>query len=147
MKIEERVFLILFILFNLFIHYKGLYESRYKKNAYHETPLLIILGICVWGDAVIFGLFWVIAGIISSLLNSWILFLLIFSLFWVVRGFGESFYWYLQQFSNINRNPLEKLRGYKFFQNDSIWFIYQIINQCITVAALVVSVYLVKYKL
>jgi len=56
MKIEERVFLILFILFNLFIHYKGLYESRYKKNAYHETPLLIILGICVWGDAVIFGL-------------------------------------------------------------------------------------------
>lgn len=137
-------FLGIFLIINLLIFLKGAYETIKKKNSYGWTLGLYPLGIFFWGDAVIFGLFWVIASAISLLLEDWNLFRLIFSVFWVVRSLGEITYWLNQQFSTINRCPPEKLPGIKLFHNDSIWFIYQICWQCVAVAAIISSIYFAK---
>lgn len=120
---------------------KGLYESVKKKNSFGETAFLSWLGIFVWGDAVIIGLFWFLSSLVCLLVKDWILFLLILSVFWVVRSMGETSYWFNQQFSTINRNPPERLRGYRLFKNDSIWFIYQIYWQCVTVVSIIATIY------
>ena len=104
------------------------------------TFTLFIFGIFVWGDATVFGIFWFLASITTLLLNDWILFLLVFSVFWVVRSLGETIYWFNQQFSKVIQWPPEKLPFFKFFHNDSIWFVYQIVNQCITVVSIIVSI-------
>jgi hypothetical protein len=148
-RIEERrtlgywqeAFLLIFVLINLAIFARGFYECKYKKNAYGPTYLLLPLGIFVWGDAIVFGLFWVGIALACYFLHDWILFLLIFSLFWVVRSVGETIYYFNQQFSKVIRQPPKKLIGYSIFQNDSIWFIYQTFCQCLTIISLVFAVY------
>lgn len=121
---------------------KGIYECKTKKNPYGETPILFPWGIFVWGDAVVIGLFWFIASMVSYLLNDAILFSLILAVFWGVRSLGETTYWFNQQFSTVDRNPPKKLRGHRLFENDSIWFVYQITHQCITVISIITSIYL-----
>jgi len=140
----QRIFVLIFGLFSLVIFFKGFWESTKKKNAYGETPFLVLMGIFVWGDAVVFGLFWFFSSWLTLLLNNWILFCLIFSVFWVVRSLGETVFWFNQQFSSIKRYPPETLRGYRFFKNDAIWFVYQIICQCVTIISLITSLYLAK---
>ncbi|MBN1169131.1 hypothetical protein JXA63_04545 [Candidatus Woesebacteria bacterium] len=144
MKNWNTIVLFTYGVLSLFFFIKGFRETKIKKNAFGATPYLFLFGIYVWGDAVVFGAFWFLVTFTSILLNDWILFLLILSLFWVVRSFGETIYWLSQQFSKVNREPPEKLCGYKIFQNESIWFAYQITNQCISVIALVFSIYLSK---
>jgi ABC-type branched-subunit amino acid transport system permease subunit len=119
----------------------GAYYSKTSRS-FSKTPYLFPFGIFVWGDAVIFGLFWFLSSFVTFLLHDWILFLLIISTFWVVRSLGETIYWLLQQFSQINRNPPHKLLGYKIFKNDSIWFIYQIVWQSLTVFSTISTIYL-----
>lgn len=122
---------------------KAFHEVLKKHNPFGETPILFWLGIFVWGDAIVIGMFWILVSLISLLLNSWILFLLLVSVFWVVRSLGETIYWINQQFSPIIRNPSKNLRGFRWFKNDSIWFIYQIIWQCICVIAILTTIFLV----
>lgn len=142
MRQEYILFLILFGLFNLGVSAKGFYESNKKRNAYGEIFLLTPLGIFVWGDAAIFGIFWFLASSISVLLLDVYLFPLIASLFVVVRSLGETMYWFNQQFSTITREQPNGHRFlYKYFHNDSVWFVYQILNQCVTVAGLVATLY------
>ena len=141
MDIWQKSILIGYGLLSLLLLMKGIYESIRKKNPYEETPLFFWMGIFVRGDAIVFGLFWFFASTVSYLLDDWALFLLILSVFWVVRSFGETVYWINQQYSDIKRNPPEKLRGYRFFGNDSIWFIYQIVWQCVTVISLIATIY------
>jgi hypothetical protein len=74
-------------------------------------------------------------------LNDWLLFWLIVSVFWAVRSWGETIYWLNQQFSTIERNPPKKHILYPIFHNDSVWFVHQIIWQCVTVISIVVSLY------
>lgn len=123
---------------------KGLYESIKKKNSFKVTPYLFPLGIFVWADATVIGLFWMLFSLVSLILKDWILFLLFVSVYWVVRSLGETIYWLNQQFSKINRNPPEKMYLYKFIKNDSVWFIYQIFWQCITVVSFVFTIYFAK---
>jgi len=122
----------------------GYYQSIIKKNPFQETPYLIIFGIFVWGDAVVLGLFWFLVSFVTFILKDWVLFLLLFSVFWTVRSFGETVYWLTQQFSPVNRNPPERLKCYHLFKNESIWFIYQIVWQCLFVISLITTIYLVK---
>ena len=129
---------------SLLIFLKGIHETYVKKNPYGLTRPLLFWGIFVWGDAVIFGIFWTLVSVAVLILKDWILFLLIISVFWVVRSFGEAIYWLNQQFSTINRNPPEKLMFYKLFKNDSVWFIYQIFWQSITVVSLIFTIYFAK---
>src|SRR4030042_2404075 len=127
---------------SLLVCIKGFRESKDNKNAYGLVPYLYLLGIFTWGDAVIFGLFWLLSSIITIILQDFLLFLLIISVFWLVRSIGETIYWFNQQFSTINRNPPEKLCGYKYFKIDSIWYVYQICWQCVTITSIITTIYL-----
>lgn len=121
------------------------WECWRNKKSYSLTPHLTLYGAFVWGDMVVFGLFWSLVSLVTLLLNDWILFLLIISVFWVVRSVGETIYWFNQQFSRINRNPPEHHKIlYKIFHNDSVWFVYQIYWQCITVVSLIAILYLTR---
>jgi len=142
MDIWERGVILTYGFISFLVFLKGLFESIRKKNSFGETPFLFWIGIFVWGDGVIYGLFWFLSSLVCYLLKDWVLFLLIISVFWVVRSLGETIYWLNQQFSTINRNSPEKLRGYQFFKNDSIWFVYQIFWQCITVVSIITTIYL-----
>lgn len=144
MEYWQELVLLIYALANLFVFSKGLYECKSRKNAYGLTPKLTLLGVFAWGDAVVFGPFWITSTIISYFLKDWYLFLLIVSVFWLVRSLGETIYWFNQQFSTINRNPPEKLPFFSIFKNDSIWYIYQIGWQCITVISIIFTIYLSK---
>ena len=137
----QKIILFSYAVLNLTIFVKGYHECKYRKNVYKLASYLAPLGIFVWGDAVVFGLFWTLASLISFLLKDWALFLLIISIFWVVRSLGETIYWFNQQFSTIVRSPPNKLCFYWLFQNDSIWFVYQILWQCVTVVSIISSIY------
>jgi len=137
----QRDAVLLFGVVNLAVCIKGFYESSRRKNSYGLTYALFPLGMFVWGDAVIFGLFWAGVSAAALVLEDWILFWMVFSLFWVVRSVGETIYWFNQQFSGVTRWKAEDLPGYRFFHNDSIWFVYQIMCQAITVVSLVGAIY------
>lgn len=139
--ITQYLFLI-FCVFSFVIFLYSLHQTKNKSNSFGETLFLSPLGIFVWADGVIIGLFWTLVPIITFLLQDWLLFFFIFSLFWLVRSFGETIYWLNQQFSPINRNSPKNLRGHTIFHNDSIWFVYQIFWQCLTVVSLIFSIYL-----
>ncbi len=145
MLLWQTIFIIFFGIFNLIASVMGLYQSKVKKNHLKITYFLLPLGIFVWADAVIFGIFWFAVSLTSLFLNDWIIFLLFFSVFWLVRSFGETIYYFNQQFSQIRRQPGKNLPGYSLFNDEyTIWFVYQIICQSITVISLVTSVYLFK---
>lgn len=130
-------------LISLLVMIKGFFEVYKKDNAFGGgSVLLFLLGVFVWGDAVIIGAFWILTMTICLLLNDWNLFLLVISLFWIVRSVGEIAYWIGQQFSPIMRNPPKNLMGYRWFKNDSIWFVYQVFWQCVLVISITASIYL-----
>lgn len=131
----------IFGLINSLLFLKGFYVTKFKKGAYQPTRPLFFLGMFVWGDVVIFGLFWIISSLVALYLKDWYLFLLTISVYWLIRSLGETIYWIAQQFSNIKRNPPEKLMGYSIFQNDSIWFAYQTAWQCVMIISIIFTIY------
>lgn len=141
LPLEENIttFFLLFAVSAFFVSY---HQTKYKKNAFGLALILNPIGGFVWADGVIFGLFWTIASLVILSLDDWILFLLTYSIFWLVRSVGETIYWFNQQFSPINRNPVENLPYIKIFHNDSIWFVSQIFWQCITVVSIITTLYL-----
>ena len=130
-----------YLIINVCVVAMGVYQSFVKKNAYTLTPPLILLGSFVWGDTIIISSFWIIISAISLYLNDWYLFGLLVSVFWVIRNLGEAIFWFNQQFSQKIIYAANTLPGYKYVGNDSIWFIYQIINQCFAVMFVVSSLY------
>lgn len=131
---------------NLLVFVRGFNECKNKKNAYGLVVKLTPLGIFCWGDAVVFGMFWIATSLISLFLNDWYLFCLTVSVFWIIRSLGETIYWFNQQFSakTYDWNKPEKLVYNWLFHNDSIWFIYQIGWQCVTVISVIASIYFTK---
>lgn len=124
--------------------YEGYRQTVLRKNVFGLARKYAFLGIFVWGDAIVVGIFWLLSvGFVYSV-QDWPLFLLIVSLFWVVRSQGEVIYWINQQFSPIRRNPPKSLLGHQLFPGDSIWFVYQVIWQCVTVISLLATVYLIR---
>lgn len=141
MSFWRSLFLVSFFLYSLISFFVGLIKSK-SGNTNGETPYLFFIGAFVWADAVVLGLFWSLAALLVLILQDWLLFWLIVSVFWMVRSFGEIIYWLNQQFSSKNRNPPQKFWLYKFFPNDSVWFVIQVYWQCIMVVSIIVSVYL-----
>ncbi len=139
----QQILIVFYGVINIIVFVKGYRETKFKKNAYGLTKNLNFLGVISWGDAVVFGLFWLGASVITLILKDWYLFCLIVSVFWVIRSLGETIYWFNQQFSPINRNPMKNLNPLyvKIYQNDSVWFAYQIIWQCVTVISIIFSIY------
>jgi hypothetical protein len=136
------ILILVFALFALLIGLKGFYESTKKQNSFKLTPYLFWMGIFVWGDAVVFGLLWFLIGLLSYLFNDYWLFFLSVSVFWLVRSIGETIYWINEQFVETHRNQAQNLWGHSFFNNDSIFFIYQIFWQCISVISVISTIYL-----
>ena len=141
MVVSQIIFLIIFALLSLFFAIKGLMQSK-QGNTNTLTPYLFFLGAFVWADAAIFGLFWLVIAVTCLVMQDWLLFLIILSVFWVVRSAGEVIYWFNEQFSTKVRNKPKTLHLFKLFPNESIWFVYQIIWQCVLVLTLISSVYL-----
>ncbi len=145
MSIIQFVLVLVYGVVSFVVFLRSLYESiKNNKNSYGNTYFLYPLGIFVWGDGIIIGAFWVISSIISLLLNDFLFLLIIIAVFWVIRSYGEMTYWFHQQFSPIIRNPADKLIGYKYIKKDSIWFMYQVLWQCILIASIIASVYLIS---
>lgn len=144
MEIWQKSIILVYGLVSFIGFLKGLWECKNKKNSYGITRLYNIIGAFVWSDVVVFGPFWTLVSLFAYYLNNWILFLFILSVFWVVRSLGETIYWFNQQFSTINRNPPEKLLFHNIFHDDSVWWVYQIFWQCITVVSIIFSVYFAK---
>jgi len=121
----------------------GIVKSGSGKSYKRFWPLNAIGGF-VWGDATIFGIFWVILSVISLLTKNWFLFELVFVCFWLVRSVGETIYWFLQQFSEAKREPPERIWFYRYIKSDAVWFIFQIWWQCICVISLVLLILLLR---
>ena len=128
----------------LFSAITGIYLSVKRNKVFTETPWLWWLGIFVWGDAMVIGTFWFLVTIATWWLQDWLLFLLVISIFWLVRSVGETFYWFLEQFSTITRNEPKNLWGYRWIKGDALWFLYQIFWQCVTVVTSITSLHLAK---
>ena len=143
MQEYEKIFFIVFSFYSAVCFIKGYLETK-KGNPFGLSKLSLLIGAYVWADNVVFGLFWLLATSIAFLKGDLILFGLIYSIFWTIRGLGETMYWLNEQFSTIQRNPPESLAFFRLFKNDSVWFIHQIINQCITVAAIISVIYFIK---
>lgn len=113
-----------------------------KGQSYGKWWGLNIIGAFVWGDAMIFGLFWTIAAILFLVLGSWLWFLIIVCVFWLVRSLGETIYWFLNQFIPLKNNQPEHFFFYRLVKNDSVYFIAQIWWQCLTTVFIGLLIYL-----
>ena len=131
----------LYGIYSLVAFISGWRECK-KKNIFGIAPTYYLLGAFVWGDALVFGLFWTVVSAIIILVQDWLLFLLIVSAFWLVRSIGETIYWLLQQFTTIRRFPIRYLPGHVFFGEEGVLFIYQTVAQIIAVISLITTVYL-----
>jgi hypothetical protein len=141
MNSGQTLFLLLFACYAVVGLVWGLCQSR-QGNTNSETPGLWLLGAFVWADAVVFGLFWLLVMGMIWLLNDWLLFWIVIAVFWVVRSGGEVIYWFNEQFAVKHRNPAKKFWIYRFFPNDSVWFVFQIYWQCLLVISIIFSIYL-----
>jgi hypothetical protein len=126
------------ILLGFLVFLISFYQTKIKNNPYGLTPLLLPLGIFVWGDGVVFGLFWFLVGLYAYIFNKIDLFPLIFTVFWIIRSAGEVIYWFLQQFATVKRDAPETLPFSSIFPGESVWFALQIIWQCVLVVSVVV---------
>lgn len=136
-----RELFLFFSIANGVIFLKALHECKSKNNPFGLTRWLAPIGAFVWGDAVVFSIFWLLVSLVCWWFNDALLFWLIVSVFWAVRSLGETTYWFNQQFSTIEREPPKSLIGFSIFKNNSIWFVHQIVWQCVAVVAIIASVY------
>lgn len=128
---------------SLLTFFQAFFECKNKKNSFGTANLVCqFYGSFVWADHVVFGLFWAGVSLIVLVLQDWLLFLLILSVFWLVRSVGETIYWFLQQFSPRKNVTPQKFWTYKYFHNDSVYFVAQITWQCVTIITMISTLYL-----
>lgn len=128
----------LYSLLAIAVGYENLYR---KKNPFGLTPYFTLLGVFVWADSIVFGVFFALSSLICLVLANFTLFLLVYSVFWVIRSIGEQIYWFLEQFAQDHRNLPASLKMSKFYKGESIYIHYQILWQCVSVIAIISSVY------
>lgn len=137
----QSVIVFLLLILQIILFFKA--HTQCKQGcSFSLVRWLSPLGMFVWGDVLILSVFWFVVSITVLLLQDWLLFLLIISCFWLVRSVGETIYWFLQQFASKKRDLPQSLMGYSFVKDESIWFIYQVFWQCLTVVTLISTVYL-----
>lgn len=119
-----------------------LYGVKHRLKSYWQSPPFFLLGAFIYGDILPLSIFWIAVSIICFALQDILLFYLILSLFWLVRSVGETIYWFHQQFTprKWELEHFVRLPFYNIVKEDSIWIIYQVICQCITVITIITSV-------
>lgn len=142
MNILQISFIIGYFLYNLWSVIRG-WRYCLKREAFKLAPEYWGLGMFVMGDTFAIGIFWMLLSVVSLVLGDWVLFWFVWSVFWAVRSLGESVYWFNQQFSSRrDMNKPHELPWNNVFHDESVWFVYQTVTQCICVAAIVISVWL-----
>lgn len=136
--------LTLFILYSFAGFVVAVRQIKKHNNTNGLSYFWMPIGAFVWADAVIFGLFWTLTGVLFLYLQDYLLLLLTYSSFWLVRSIGETIYWLLQQFSMVEREPIKQVMYYTFFKNDSVWFVHQVLWQVRTVVAFISTLILLK---
>lgn len=143
MSLFEFIIVLCFGLGALSLFLKSVYEIVRKKNPYGQANYGILYGGFVFADYLIFGAFFTLVALAILLLGDFLLFLLIYSVFWMVRSVGEALYWFLQQFSTLtHKNPPQRYLIYRVVKSDAVWFVNQIIWQCLTVIFVITTIYL-----
>jgi hypothetical protein len=120
------------------------YLKSKKGESFVVTNYLFFLGIFVWGDGLIFGPLWSIAGVFFGLQNDLTGLLVFISVFWLVRSYGEVMYWMQEQFVKNHRNDCKKMIGYSIVKNESIYFLYQIVWQSVMIISIISTIYFVN---
>ena len=113
-----------------------------KNNPFGLAKWFLPLGVFVWIDSVVFGLFFAITSLLCLFFQQWILFLLIVSVFWTIRAIGEQVYWFLEQFAHTHRNAPHTLWPTRWFKGEETWIVMQTTWQCVTVIGVISSVWL-----
>ncbi|MCS7092503.1 MAG: hypothetical protein NZM26_04075 [Patescibacteria group bacterium] len=129
--------------FCLLILIYSIFQSK-KGNAFYPTKLLYPFGIFVWGDGIVISIFWLIVSLFCLFQKDSLYFWLFVCLFWAIRGIGETIYWLNEQFSERHRNPAAKMIGHKILKNESVYFLYQVFWQCVSVIAIFGVIYISK---
>ena len=127
------------------------------RNGGEEVEFILwasVFGAFVWEDLFIFSL----ANAIGSAVVVWLkdnrYILLFVDIFWIVRSLGETFYWFLQQFSQPTQYPhnfyawqwnpvAEQVFG--DISDQKYFILFQISWQVMTVFAAVGLVYILKH--
>lgn len=123
----------------------GYLQSAKQNNPFGITPHSLIFGVFVWGDWLVLGPFWFLAGWFVVLSKSWLWLGFVVSTFWLVRSLGEVGYWLLEQFATKKRNKPEDLFGHQLFSSsEAIYFGYQLFWQVVAVVSLLALAYLVS---
>lgn len=138
MEIFTQVFLIGFLMYSLASFTQGV---RNRAKPFGLSRFYNLNGSFVWIDNTVFGLFFVLVCAFCLFTSQFILFWLIFSLFWAVRAIGEQIYWFLEQFAVTHRNKPATLWPYRWFKGEETWVVMQIFWQCVSVVAIVSSIY------
>lgn len=141
MEIWQNILIISYTIISALLFVKSLHECYFRKKAYANFYPLVVIGGFVWGDGVVFGSFWTVISLFCFILKDWILFLFIFSLFWLVRSIGEAIFWLNQQFMPMKRYKPEDFPLFFLFHDESVYFVNQIIFQCLTVVSLIASIF------
>lgn len=128
------------ILSGIAITIASVYQSK-KGNSFAITYYLFPLGIFVWGDGIVFGPLWTLAGVFFGLISDLIGLFLFISIFWIVRSAGETIYWLNEQFVKDHRNDYKKMLGHALVKNESVYFLHQITFQSILVISIMSTIY------
>ncbi len=139
----ERLVVIVYGTISTVAFIKGFYEVKFNANRHGLAPFGL-LGIFVWTDAVVIGLFWIFASIFTLAVDSINIALLILSLYWVVRSGGEVLYWMLQQFADKKLDKPEDVPWHNLFPGQSVYIAQQIWWQMVLVVSLLATVVLLK---
>lgn len=143
MELWQSQFVLAVIIYSIGCLLSGVYQCR-KGNYTGVSYLFYPLGAYVWADAVVFGLFFAVSSTVIYYLQNWNLFLAFYFIFQAIRTFGESIYWFNQQFSSINRNSVQKQWPHFFFKDEyTVWFVYQIMWQCACAVSAILAIYFV----
>lgn len=114
-----------------------------QRNPYGHAFIFIPLGAFVWGDALVLGLFWFLMSTLYFLFPMAYSPIVLAALFWLVRAGGEIFYWLLVQFVGERKEPASNHMLFPLVQSDAVWFMHQVIWQCVAVIASLVLIMVV----
>lgn len=107
-----------------------------QHQFYSDTSWLIPMGIFVWGDGLVLGVFWSLVGLAIPFI-SWITLFRVYVLFYTIRSAYEVVYWINHQVAKKDYSP-PLIRHFSWLNPEEAGIIYQLINMCWVVGGLVV---------
>jgi len=105
-----------------------------KGRFYTNTPQGFLLGIYVWGDALILGPFWLLSAVIFLILPP-VMVLRYLLLFFSLRAVYETIYWLNHQAVKAEYQP-PLFKHLSWVNSNEAAILYQLLNFCLAVILL-----------